>query len=115
SVQREVLTTRRIVPYMRRIDSRTRTGLLVGGLAMFLALDVAFLVSLAGLPFAPFALGQAIIDVLPGFISIPLIETLQYLANGLLVIGVIALFLIGGAFSGYVGAAPARRASTVLA
>jgi DMSO/TMAO reductase YedYZ molybdopterin-dependent catalytic subunit len=82
---------------------------------MFLALDVAFLVSLAGLPFAPFALGQAIIDVLPGWISIPLIETLQFWAKGLLVIGVVALFFIGGALSGYVGADPARRGSTVLA
>ena len=59
---------------MQRMDRRTRTGLLVGALAMFLALDVAFLVSLVGLPFTPFALGQAIIDVLPGFISIPLIH-----------------------------------------
>ncbi|HEU5287080.1 MAG TPA: hypothetical protein VFV20_01630, partial [Candidatus Limnocylindria bacterium] len=63
---------------MDRDDRRTRTGALVGALAMFLALDVAFLASLIGLPFTPFALGQAIIDVLPGAISIPLIETLQY-------------------------------------
>jgi len=100
---------------MRRIDSRTRTGLLVGGLAMFLALDVAFLVSLAGLPFAPFALGQAIIDVLPGFISIPLIETLQYWAKGLLVLGVIALFLIDGAWAGAVAVMPSRRDASVVA
>ena len=67
---------------------------------MFLALDVAFLASLIGLPFAPFALGQAIIDVLPGFVSIPLIETLQYWAKGLLVVGVLVLFFISGATAG---------------
>src|SRR5439155_1511158 len=42
---------------MGRLTPRERTGLLVGVLAMFLALDVAFLVSLVGLPFTPFALG----------------------------------------------------------
>ena len=68
---------------------------------MFLALDVAFLASLIGLPFAPFALGQAIIDVLPGFVSIPLIETLQYWAKGLLVVGVLVLFFISGATAGH--------------
>lgn len=100
---------------MDRIDRRTRTGLLVGALAMFLALDVAFLVSLVGLPFTPFALGQAIIDVLPGFISIPLIETLQYWAKGLLVIGVIALFFGGGSFAGALAVAPKRSDVSVIA
>ena len=55
------------------MDQRTRTGLLVGGLAMFFALDLAFLVSLAGFAFAPEAVGQALIGVLPGFIVVPLI------------------------------------------
>ena len=73
---------------MGRLTPRERTGLLVGVLAMFLALDVAFLVSLVGLPFTPFALGQAIIDVLPAWISIPLIELLHFWAKALLVIGV---------------------------
>ena len=100
---------------MDRFDARTRTGLLVGVLAMFLALDVAFLVSLIGLPFTPFALGQAFIDVLPGFISIPLIETLQYWAKGLLVLGVIALFFIGGAASGAFATSTGRRDRAVLA
>lgn len=97
------------------MTARARTGALVGGLAMFLALDVAFLVSLIGLPFTPFALGQAIIDVLPGAISIPLIETLQYWAKGLLIIGVVALFFGGGAFAGVLFAAPARRDRAVVA
>ena len=100
---------------MRRLDARTRTGLLVGALVMFLALDVAFLASLAGLPFAPFALGQAIIDVLPGFISIPLIETLQYWAKGLLEIGVVALFFVAGAASGALAVSPRRRDRAVVA
>src|SRR4051812_29322957 len=115
SSEEEALARGRIVPYMGRLDSRTRTGLLVGALAMFLALDVAFLVSLAGLPFAPYALGQAIIDVLPGFISIPLIETLQFWAKGLLVVGVIALFFIGGALSGALAVSPRRGPGAVLA
>ena len=99
---------------MQRLDSRTRTGLLVGALAMFLALDVAFLVSLAGLPFTPYALGQAIIDVLPGAISIPLIETLQFWAKGLLIVGVIALFFIGGAIAGAFAVSPRRGAGAVI-
>lgn len=85
---------------MGRLTPRQRTGLLVGVLAMFLALDVAFLVSLVGLPFTPFALGQAIIDVLPGWISIPLIELLHFWAKALLIIGVLALFLLAGGVAG---------------
>jgi DMSO/TMAO reductase YedYZ molybdopterin-dependent catalytic subunit len=100
---------------MGRIDSRTRTGILVGLLAMFLALDIAFLVSLAGLPFAPLALGQAIIDVLPGFISIPLIETLQFWAKGLLVVGVIALFFLSGGAAGALSVTAGRRDRSVIA
>ncbi|HUQ42349.1 MAG TPA: hypothetical protein VM052_07595, partial [Candidatus Limnocylindrales bacterium] len=100
---------------MARIDARTRTGMLVGALAMFLALDVAFLVSLIGLPFTPFALGQAIIDVLPGAISIPLIEALQFWAKGLLVIGVIALFFVGGAFAGAIAVSPRRGSAATMA
>lgn len=82
---------------------------------MFLALDIAFLVSLAGLPFTPFALGQAIIDVLPGFISIPLIETLQFWAKGLLVVGVLALFFAAGGAAGAIAVAPERRDRGVAA
>src|ERR1044072_1760668 len=115
SSEEEALARGSIVPYMRRLDSRTRTGLLVGALALFRALDVAFLVSLAGLPLAPFALGQAIIDILPGFISIPVIETLQYWAKGLLVVGVIALFFMAGAIAGALGVSPERRGRTVRA
>jgi len=100
---------------MGRIDPRTRTGILVGLLAMFLALDVAFLVSLVGLPFTPFALGQAIIDVLPGFISIPLIETLQFWAKGLLVVGVLALFFVSGGTAGALAVTAGRRDGSVIA
>src|SRR4029079_9065533 len=100
---------------MGRIDSRMRTGLLVGALAMFLALDVAFLVSLIGLPFTPVALGQAIIDVLPGAISIPLIETLEFWAKGLLVVGVVALFFAGGAIAGALAVSPMRSNGAVVA
>src|SRR3981081_4959374 len=96
---------------MGRLTPRQRTGLLVGFLAMFLALDIAFLVSLVGLPFTPFALGQAIIDVLPGWISIPLIELLHFWAKALLIIGVIALFLLAGGVARMVWIS-ARRGET---
>src|SRR3979411_467731 len=99
---------------MGRLTPRTRTGILVGVLAMFLALDVAFLVSLVGLPFTPFALGPAINDVLPGFISIPLIETLQFWAKGLLVIGVLALYFLSGAVAGGLAVSPGRRDRDVM-
>ena len=99
---------------MGRFDRRARTGMLVGALAMFFALDVAFLLSMAGMPFVADSLGQAIIDVLPGFISIPLIELLHQWAKILLIVGVIALFLIDGAATGYV-ATLRRRTSAVIA
>src|SRR5437879_13387065 len=98
---------------MGRLTPRERTGLLIGVLAMFLALDVAFLVSLVGLPFTPFALGQAIVDVLPGWISIPLIELLHFWAKGLLIIGVLVLFLIS-AGAARIFQLPSRRRDTAL-
>jgi len=88
--------------------------MLVGALAMFFALDAAFLVSLAGLPFVADSLGQAIIDLLPGWISIPLIEALQGWAKILLIVGVIGLFLIDGAATGLLAASPRRRTSAVV-
>jgi DMSO/TMAO reductase YedYZ molybdopterin-dependent catalytic subunit len=88
--------------------------MLVGALAMFFALDVAFLLSMAGMPFVADSLGQAIIDVLPGWISIPLIEALHQWAKILLVLGVVALFLIDGAATGLLAASPRRRTAAVL-
>ena len=79
---------------MGRFDRRARTAMLVGALAMFFALDVSFLLSMAGMPFVADSLGQAIIDVLPGWISIPLIELLHQWAKILLVVGVVALVAI---------------------
>jgi DMSO/TMAO reductase YedYZ molybdopterin-dependent catalytic subunit len=100
---------------MGRLTPRERTGLLIGVLAMFLALDVAFLVSLVGLPFTPFALGQAIIDVLPGWISIPLIELLHFWAKALLIVGVLLLFLIAGGLGGMFAISPRRGDAAVMA
>ena len=96
------------------MDQRTRTGLLVGGLAMFFALDLAFLVSLAGFAFAPEAVGQALIGVLPGFIVVPLIGLLQFWAKRLLIVGVLGLFLVSGSIGGALAVDPRRRDSTVL-
>jgi DMSO/TMAO reductase YedYZ molybdopterin-dependent catalytic subunit len=99
---------------MGRFDRRARTGMLVGALAMFFALDVAFLLSMAGMPFVADSLGQAIIDVLPGFISIPLIDALHQWAKILLIVGVVALFLIDGAATGLLAASPRQRTRVVL-
>jgi DMSO/TMAO reductase YedYZ molybdopterin-dependent catalytic subunit len=87
--------------------------MLVGALAMFFALDVAFLLSMAGMPFVADSLGQAIIDVLPGFVSIPLIEALHEWAKILLVLAVIVLFLIDGAATGLLAASRRRTAAVV--
>jgi len=97
-----------------RLDHRARTGLLVGGLAMFFALDIAFLVSLAGFAFAPDALGQALIEITPGFIVVPLIGLLQFWAKRLLVGGVIVGFLACGGIAGALAVDPRRRDRTVL-
>ena len=80
---------------------------------MFFALDVAFLLSMAGMPFVVDSLGQAFIDVLPGWISIPLIEALHEWAKILLVVGLIALFLIDGAATGLVAASRRRTVAVV--
>src|SRR5438094_8303750 len=100
---------------MGRFDRRARTGMLVGALAMFFALDVAFLLSMAGMPFVADSLGQAIIDVLPGWISIPLIDALHQGAKILLVVGVVALFLIDGAATGLLASSAGRRPAPVVA
>src|SRR5436309_10998199 len=98
---------------MSRFDRRTRTGMLVGAIAMFFALDAAFLLSMAGMPFVADSLGQAFIDVLPGWISIPLIDALHQWAKILLVVGLIALFLIDGAATGLVAASRRRTVAVV--
>ena len=81
---------------------------------MFFALDLAFLASLAGFAFAPDALGQALIEVTPGFIVVPLIGLLQFWAKRLLVGGVIGLFLLSGAVTGALVVDPKRQDRTVL-
>src|SRR5438067_6872707 len=98
---------------MGRFDRRARTGMLVGALAMFFALDVAFLLSMAGMPFVVDSLGQAFIDVLPGWISIPLIEVLHEWAKILLVVGLVALFLIDGGATGLLAASRRRTVAVV--
>ena len=96
-------------------DGRARTGLLVGGLAMTFAILVAYLASRIGFTFAPDALGQAIIEVLPGAIAVPLIELLQFWAKRLLVAGVLVGFIACGALAGALATDPRRRDRTVLA
>lgn len=90
------------------------TGALAGAVAMVLALLVAYLASLIGLPYAPSSLGQAIIEVLPGWISVPLIELLEFWAQRLLVVGVLAAFVVAGAAAGIVAVDP-RRSGTLVA
>ncbi len=82
---------------------------------MFFALDVAFLLSLAGFAFAPDALGQALIEVTPGFIVVPLIGLLQFWAKRLLVAGVLVGFLACGALAGAFAVDAKRSDRAVLA
>src|SRR5438552_15317717 len=98
---------------MGRFDRRARTGMLVGALAMFFALDVAFVLSMAGMPFVVDSLGQAFIDVLPGWLSLPLIEALHERAKILLVVGLVALFLIDVGATGLLAAS--RRRTVAVA
>src|SRR5687767_620735 len=95
-------------------DRRARTGLLLGAVAQFLALCTSFLASLFGFAFAPVALGQAIIEVLPGWISVPLIELLQFWAQRLLVASVLIAFLVAGAVAGALALDPRYRTPAVV-
>ena len=82
---------------------------------MGFALLVSYLASLIGFTFAPAALGQAIIAILPGAVAVPLIELLQFWAKRLLIAGVLVAFLACGAFVGAAAADPRRRDRTVVA
>lgn len=78
----------------------TTNGAIAGGVAMTFALLAAYLLSVTGVPFAPASLGQAIIEALPGWISVPLIELLEFWAQRFLIVGVIALYLVAGVAAG---------------
>jgi DMSO/TMAO reductase YedYZ molybdopterin-dependent catalytic subunit len=86
----------------------------VGAVAQLLALCIAFLGSVLGFAFAPVALGQALIEVTPGWISVPLIELLQFWAQRLLVVGVLVGFMACGAVAGALAHDPRRRTRGVL-
>lgn len=103
------------MPEVGRLDRRTRTGLVVGAVAQLLALCVAFIGSLFGFAFAPAALGQAVIELLPGWLSVPLIELLQFWAQRLLVAGILVGFLVSGAVTGALALDPRARTPTVIA
>jgi len=75
-------------------------GLLIGTLASAFALLVSFVLSWQGVAFAPASAGQALIAVLPGFVTVPLIELLKEWAKRLLVLGLVGLFLGSGALAG---------------
>jgi DMSO/TMAO reductase YedYZ molybdopterin-dependent catalytic subunit len=88
---------------------------LAGGVAMTFAILVAYLASVTGLPFPPVALAQAIVEALPGAITVPLIELLQYWAQRLLVVGVLALFLVAGIGNGLLAVRPRISTPAVVA
>jgi DMSO/TMAO reductase YedYZ molybdopterin-dependent catalytic subunit len=67
------------------------------------------------MPFVADALGQAIIEVLPGAITIPLIELLHFWAKTLLVAGVVVLFLVAGAVTGVLAITARGRNTPVVA
>ncbi|MGH2379423.1 MAG: molybdopterin-dependent oxidoreductase, partial [Candidatus Limnocylindria bacterium] len=90
-------------------------ALTAGIVAMAGALLVAFLLSVIGFPFAPATLGQAVIEALPGWISVPLIELLQFWAQRLLILGVIAGFLACGAAAGLLAGDERARTRWVVA
>lgn len=100
---------------MRRLDRAARTGLLIGAVAQLLALCVAFIGSLFGSTFAPAALGQAVIELLPGWISVPLIELLRFWAQRLLVAGILVAFLATGAVAGALALDRRARTRMVIA
>ena len=82
---------------------------------MFFAILVAYLASLIGFTFAPDALAQSIIEVLPGAIAVPLIELLQFWAKRLLVAGVLVAFVACGAQAGALATDPRRRDRAIVA
>ncbi|MBU6424280.1 MAG: molybdopterin-dependent oxidoreductase [Chloroflexi bacterium] len=86
------------------------TAALAGGVAMAFALLVVLLLSEAGAPFPPAALGQAAVEALPGAVSVPLIELLQHWAERLLIVAIVAAYLLGGCATA-VAAARSRVAS----
>jgi len=89
-------------------------GAIAGGVAMAFALLVAYLLSAVGVPFPPVALGQAIVEALPGWISIPLIELLQHWAQRLLVVGVLGLYLGAGVATGVAATREGIRTALVV-
>jgi DMSO/TMAO reductase YedYZ molybdopterin-dependent catalytic subunit len=90
-------------------------GALAGVVAMTFALLVTFLLSVIGTPYPPVALGQAIIEALPGWISVPLIELLQHWAQRLLVVGVLGIYLVAGGMTGVAATSARVSTSTVVA
>lgn len=98
------------MPYVNRGPAIT-----AGVVSMACALLIAFLLSVTGIAFAPTVLGQAIIELLPGWISIPLIELLQFWAQRLLVLGVLVGFLACGVAAGIFATDERARTWLVIA
>ena len=102
-------------PYVNASPRDARTGLLLGVLASSFGLLVSFVLGWQGVSFAPASAGQAFIELLPGFLAIPLIELLREWAKRLLEIGVVIAFLLAGAFAGRVAVVPRHGAGLVTA
>ena len=91
------------------------SGALAGVVAMAFGLLAAYLASAVGVPFAPLGLGQAMIEALPGWISVPLIELLQHWAQRLLVVSVLLLYALDGAGTGLAALSQRVATRTVVA
>ncbi len=90
-------------------------GLLIGALASGFALLVSFVLGWQGVAFAPASAGQALIAILPGFVTVPLIELLKEWAKRLLVLGLVGAFLGTGALAGRWAVDPRRGSASTAA
>lgn len=90
--------------------ARNALGLISGAVSAVLALELVFIASTLRLvPFAPFALALAVVDLTPGPVGSALIDALQFWAKGLVEGLAVALTLGAGALSGVLSAAGASR------
>ncbi len=90
-------------------------GLLIGALASGFALLVSFVLGWQGVAFAPASAGQALIEILPGFVTVPLIELLKEWAKRFLILALVGSFLGSGTLAGRWAVDPRRGSGATAA